>query len=205
MTAPGQDRGAPGARAFKPSRRRVLVGAGVGALGLAYVLPADSTSGAAAASTSTVNPATELAAVQEIKQLKARYFRAIDTKDWDLLRQQVTDDVVVDTTGSGGPKITGADNFIGFLKMTIGPAATVHQGHMPEIDVTSPTTATGIWALQDLLLWLGTVKANGFGHYHETYSRVDGRWLISTSKLTRVHLDPLVSLSLLGLPVEIGL
>ncbi|MEV0639398.1 nuclear transport factor 2 family protein [Streptomyces sp. NPDC050619] len=204
MTAPGHGRGTRGAHAFTPTRRRLLIGGGAAALGLASV-PAMNAAFGAAAEPGSVDPATAVAATQEIKQLKARYFRAIDTKNWALLRQQLTDDVVVDTTGSFGPRMTGADEFIGFIRLTIGAAETVHQGHMPEIDVTSPTTATGIWALQDLLIWLGTVKVNGFGHYHETYSLVDGRWLISSSKLTRVYLDPLAQVNLLGLKAEIRL
>jgi hypothetical protein len=39
---------------------------------------------------------------EAIKQLKARYFRTMDTKDWAGMRQVFTDDVVVDTTDSGG-------------------------------------------------------------------------------------------------------
>ncbi|MDN3021367.1 nuclear transport factor 2 family protein [Streptomyces sp. S.PB5] len=205
MTAPGDGPRNRGKHALTPTRRKFLIGTGVAAaLGVAYALPSDITSGAAAAQDG-LDPDTELAAVQEVKQLKARYFRSIDTKNWDLLREQLADDVVVDTTGSMGPKITGADKFIRFLKMTIGPATTAHHGHMPEIEVTSPTTAKGVWAMQDLLLFLDTVKVNGYGHYHETYSLVDGRWVISTSKLTRVYMDPLLSLGLLGLPGEVRL
>ena len=47
--------------------------------------------------------------VEAIKQLKARYFRTMDTKDWAGMRQVFTDDVVVDTTDSGGGVFTGAD------------------------------------------------------------------------------------------------
>ena len=36
--------------------------------------------------------------VEAIKQLKARYFRTMDTKDWAGMCQVFTDDVVVDTT-----------------------------------------------------------------------------------------------------------
>ena len=82
--------------------------------------------------------------VEAIKQLKARYFRTMDTKDWAGMRQVFTDDVVVDTTDSGGGVVTGADAFVAFLQETLAGAVTVHHGHMPEITLTSPTTATGI-------------------------------------------------------------
>ena len=91
--------------------------------------------------------------IEAINQLKARYFRTMDTKDWDGMRQVFTDDVVMDTTESGGGVVTGADEFMAFLREALDGAVTVHQGHMPEIDLTSETTATGIWALNDIVIW----------------------------------------------------
>jgi uncharacterized protein (TIGR02246 family) len=127
--------------------------------------------------------------IEAIRQLKARYFRTMDTKDWDGMRQVFTDGVVMDTSEAGGSLITGADDFMAFLRETLDEVVTVHHGHMPEIDVTGPTTATGIWALQDLLVWPNGLRLLGFGHYHETYEKVDGEWRIASSKLTRLHMD----------------
>ena len=128
-------------------------------------------------------------AVEAIRQLKARYFRTMDTKDWDAMRLVFTDDVVIDTTDSGGNVVEGGDEMISFLREVLGPVVTVHHGHMPEIELTSPTTATGIWALQDLLIWPDGTRMLGFGHYHETYEVVDGGWRIKSSRLTRLHTD----------------
>ncbi len=127
--------------------------------------------------------------LEAIRQLKARYFRTMDTKDWAGMRLVFTDDVVIDTTGSGGTIMAGADEFMAYLAQTLDGAITVHHGHMPEIDVTSPTTATGIWALQDTIFWPGGTILRGYGHYHETYEKSDGRWLIKTQKLTRLHME----------------
>ena len=127
--------------------------------------------------------------LEAIRQLKARYFRTMDTKQWGEMRQVFTDDVVMDTTASGGGLVTGADELMAFLRDTLGEVTTVHHGHMPEIEVTSPTTATGVWALQDLLVWPNGMRLEGYGHYHETYEKVDGEWRIATSTLTRLHMD----------------
>jgi len=131
----------------------------------------------------------ELIEIERIKQLKARYFRTMDGKDWKGMRQVFTDDVVMDTTDSGGNVIEGADAFMEFLEPTLGDAVTVHQGHMPEIELTSGTTARGIWALQDTILWPNGTRMVGYGHYHETYEKVGGDWKIKTSTLTRLHTD----------------
>jgi uncharacterized protein (TIGR02246 family) len=127
--------------------------------------------------------------IEAIKQLKARYFRTLDTKDWEGFRRVFTDDVVVDTVGSGGERITGGDAFLEYLSGALAGATTVHQGHMPEITLTSDTTATGIWALHDVVIWPGGMRLDGYGHYHETYLKGDDGWRIASSTLTRLHAD----------------
>jgi uncharacterized protein (TIGR02246 family) len=128
--------------------------------------------------------------IEAIKQLKARYFRTMDTKDWAGMRHVFTDDVVIDTTESGGGIVTGADDFVSFLQATLDGAVTVHHGHMPEIELTSPTTARGVWALQDFIIWPDGTRLAGAGHYHETYSKDgSGEWRIASSTLTRLHMD----------------
>ena len=130
-----------------------------------------------------------MADIEAIKQLKARYFRTMDTKDWDGMRRVFADDVRMDTTSSGGGVVHGADEFMVFLRGVIGDVVTVHHGHMPEIEMTSPTTATGIWAMEDRLRWPNGAQMEGFGHYHETYEKVDGEWRIKSSTLTRLRVD----------------
>ena len=127
--------------------------------------------------------------IEAIKQLKARYFRTMDTKDWDGMRAVFTDDLVVDTTSSGGGVVTGADEFMMFLRSMIGDVVTVHHGHMPEIELTSPTSATGVWSMEDMLRWPNGTEMHGYGHYHETYEKRDGTWRIKTTTLTRLRVD----------------
>jgi uncharacterized protein (TIGR02246 family) len=127
--------------------------------------------------------------VEAIKQLKARYFRTMDTKDWAAMRQVFADDVVMDTTDSGGGVVNGADVFVAFLQETLAGAITVHHGHMPEITLTSSTTASGIWALHDEIVWPDGTRMRGDGHYAETYERVGGEWRIASSTLTRLRMD----------------
>lgn len=127
--------------------------------------------------------------LEAIRQLKARYFRTMDTKQWDEMRRVFADDVVVDTTEAGGSVVTGADEFLAFLRETLSEVITVHHGHMPELEVTTATTARGVWAMQDLLIWPDGTRLDGYGHYHETYTKVDGEWQIASTTLTRLHMD----------------
>lgn len=126
--------------------------------------------------------------IEAIKQLKARYFRCLDTKDWEGFSAVFTDDFVSDTRESGGKKVTGRDSFVVFVKKSLGARTTVHHGHTCEIEITSETTARGIWAMEDLVRF-GVFDLNGFGHYHETYVKIAGKWYINYSKLTRLRMD----------------
>lgn len=127
--------------------------------------------------------------VDAIKQLKASYFSNIDAKNWDGLRDLLAPDVVEDTTCSAGPILYGRDPFIAFLKLTLGGASTHHQGYDPHIHLTSATKAEGLWTLEDVLIFGGTVGVHGYGHYNDRYEKVNGKWVVKYSKLTRTRLD----------------
>jgi hypothetical protein len=142
--------------------------------------------------TSADNPASGAESIQEIeaiKQLKARYCRYLDTKDWTAWRGIFSDDFHSNTAESGGKVIDGADEFVEFTRKSLRKQATVHQVHAPEIELTSATTARGIWALEDVVPFGPGVNLRGYGHYHETYEKVDGQWRIKSSKLTRLRVD----------------
>jgi uncharacterized protein (TIGR02246 family) len=132
---------------------------------------------------------TDMEEIEQLKRLKARYFRTMDTKDWKAMREVFADDVVMDTTASGGSLTVGGDEFMAFLEPALRDAITIHHGHMPEIELTSPSTARGIWAVQDIIVWPDGTRMHGYGHYHETYQKIDGHWQIKTSTLTRLHMD----------------
>jgi uncharacterized protein (TIGR02246 family) len=125
--------------------------------------------------------------LEAIRQLKARYFRTMDTKDWKGMREVFCDDVVVDTTSSGGGVVEGADEFIAFLSEALRDVITVHHGHMPELELTGPATAKGIWAMEDFLRWPNGTELRGYGHYHETYEKQRDGWRIKRLTLTRLH------------------
>src|SRR5947209_3464448 len=138
-----------------------------------------------------MDAAAELREIESIKQLKARYCRYLDTKDWPAWRTIFTGAFVSDTAEAGGRVIVGADDFVAYIRKTLGKPSqpTVHQVHAPEIELLSPTTARGVWALEDVVRLAPGVNLRGYGHYHETYAKVDGQWVFKSSKLTRVRED----------------
>ena len=127
--------------------------------------------------------------VEEIKKLKARYFRLMDAKDWAAMRELFTSDMRLDATGTGGGVVVGVDDFVAMLAETLAGTTTAHHGHMPEIELTSATSATGVWALADLIVFPDKTRLTGSGHYHDTYVKVDGAWRISSSTVTRLLME----------------
>jgi uncharacterized protein (TIGR02246 family) len=129
--------------------------------------------------------------LEEIKQLKARYFRCMDTKDWDAFAGLFTVDAVMDADGYVEH---GRDEIVAFLRKVLDGVVTTHHGHTPEITITGPDTATGIWAMFDYLTFPGgdpPPGLRGYGHYHDEYVREPGGWRIRRVRLTRLRVDPL--------------
>jgi len=135
--------------------------------------------------------------LEAIRQLKARYCRFLDLKDVEGWRSVFTADLVVrldmavSTSGADpmtAPPIDGADNFVASVMGGLENAATVHHCHTPEITLTSPDTATGIWAMEDWIIFGGGQELHGAGHYRETYEKQNDTWQIKSLHLTRTIL-----------------
>jgi uncharacterized protein (TIGR02246 family) len=133
--------------------------------------------------------ASRLADLEEIKQLKARYFRLMDTKQWDAWGDVFSEDCSMDSGPPGAPTVHGRREIVAYVRGHIEHVVTTHHGHMPEIQLTGPDTASGIWAMFDQLRGPG-FEVDGWGHYHETYRRcADGRWRIASTRLTRLRIE----------------
>ncbi|MBA2933749.1 nuclear transport factor 2 family protein [Sphingomonas sp. CGMCC 1.13654] len=154
----------------------------------------------------TTDPLQRLIAIEEIKALKARYFRCVDTKDWAGLETVFAPDIVFDRTYSRSTRdpwtgdwsppppsppwlVHGREAVMAMVRAAIEHLRTVHHGHMPEIDVIDESHATGIWAMSDELRAPdGTLLLAGRGHYHETYIRLADGWAIASSGIHRLEI-----------------
>lgn len=129
----------------------------------------------------------QLLAIEEIKQLKARYQRALDTGDWDALEDCFTEDLAVVEDFLPDP-ITPRDAVLEAVKvgfeMFADSGGWKHWVTLPEIEITSDTTATGIWTYM--------MENRGPSWYEDRYRKDDGRWRI---EWTHVHA---------GQPIEPG-
>ncbi|MEU1542011.1 nuclear transport factor 2 family protein [Actinacidiphila glaucinigra] len=131
--------------------------------------------------------------IEDIHQLKARYFRFVDEKKHDQLAALFTPHAKLVTDG-----ITwkSPQEFAHTIRDLTGAAPSAHSGAMPEIKITGPNTASGIWSMEDILTFPAGKKDapeghNGYGQYRETYRKVHGKWLIDSVLLTRFYMEPL--------------
>ena len=142
-----------------------------------------------------MNDTQKILALEELKALKARYFRCVDTKDWAGFGAVFAADAELDISDDApGQVVSGREAIVEAARGPLEGCVSVHHGHCPEIELTSDDTATGVWAMEDMLQWDEDAASpfrslHGFGHYHETYARIDGRWQIRTLKLSRLRLD----------------
>lgn len=141
----------------------------------------------------------ELVEVEAIKKLKARYQRAVDTKDWDLIRSVLAPNAR-SVYSDGKYAFEDREAIVEFLSDPKGLGNTniqsMHHAHTPEIDITSETTAKGKWYLEDFVLspyptsWApnGTVM-HGTGIYIDEYVKIDGEWFLQQTGYERIFED----------------
>lgn len=143
-----------------------------------------------------MNAIERLLAIEDIKQVKAKYFYGLDHQDWDLWRREVW-------APDGRLEVPEVDmvlepleQVIEWVARTCGDQVSVHHGHMPIIEFTSDTTAEVIWAMEDRLFRMkdrpledGSTHLHGFGHYRETCVKLAAGWRIRSSRLTRLRVE----------------
>jgi hypothetical protein len=131
----------------------------------------------------------DLVEIEQIRQLKYRYVRFIDTKRWDDLAELFTADATA-SYGGGATERAGRDAIMAFLveSMADEEMLTSHKVHQPEITLTGPDRATGVWALDDVVV-LGRLgmTVRGASFYDDRYAKVGGDWRIAHTGYRRVY------------------
>jgi hypothetical protein len=139
----------------------------------------------------------DLVAIHQITQLKYRYVRAVDTQDWALLRTVFTADARA-WYDNGAMAAESGDAIVALLSGACRP--TIYSSHTalhPEITLTGPGTATGVWRFEDIVHFVRpdpdiAIQANGgerligAGYYYDEYAIEDGDWRIASTGYVRL-------------------
>jgi 3-phenylpropionate/cinnamic acid dioxygenase small subunit len=134
--------------------------------------------------------------LEQIRQLKSRYFRFADTQEWSNWKECFTADI--SAVYEGCPRTTkdspvdisceGRDALVDGIRVLLTGAKSAHQGFMPEIELLDADHARAIWPMFDYVR-LPTCHFKGWGHYHERYIKEGGAWRIKKIHLTRLHTE----------------
>jgi hypothetical protein len=148
-----------------------------------------------------MNELERLMAIEEIKRVKARYWRGVDMKDPQILRAVFTDDAEIDFRGneldeaSASQPLPTPDEFVSYAMQTLAHFVTAHHGHAPDIEIVSDTEATGFWPMEDNI-WVNPGAPNvtfthlrGFGIYHDRYRKTPQGWRMSATMLKRIKVE----------------
>jgi hypothetical protein len=142
-----------------------------------------------------------LVAIEQIKTLKARYWRGVDTKDAAVWRGVFADDALIDFREDAAPgeehllHHPPPDTFVRHALAKLEGITTAHHGHQPEIQFVSDSEATAVWPMEDNL-WVDHSVSKmpfqhlrGYGHYHDRYRKTAQGWKIAQTTLRRTRVD----------------
>ena len=140
--------------------------------------------------------------IDEIKRVKYRYLRALDTKHWDEFAGTLTEDI----TGDYGDRLhfTNRSELVDYMRSSLGAGwITEHRVTHPEITVDGDE-ATATWYLQDRVI---AAEFNfmliGAAFYHDRYRRTGDGWKISATGYDRTY-EATMSLENLGFKIKPG-
>ncbi|HKK52617.1 MAG TPA: nuclear transport factor 2 family protein [Myxococcota bacterium] len=125
---------------------------------------------------------------EAIKRLKYKYMRCVDMKLWDEMAEVFLPDATA-AYSAGHYSYEGRDAIIAWLRKGMDRDAfhSSHSVHHPEIELVSADRATGIWALEDVVIDLDyDIVISGAAFYHDRYVKREGRWWIEHTGYERV-------------------
>lgn len=151
-----------------------------------------------------MDPVAKLMAIEEIRQLKARYFRLMDQRDWTGMAEVFCRGARFDCSegflayplegephGFAGPVTVGREAIMAWISDAFARQTSVHHGHCHEVTIDGETAAHGVIAMEDTIYGPDRKSRvlRGAGHYHERYRFEDGAWRIAETRLTRLYID----------------
>ncbi len=196
-------------RHFTRALSKPLASVAISVIGLSALLGSlisPSVSREVATSATAMSNVDKLIAIEEIKQLNARYFRCLSQQDWDCWRALFAPEFVYEFEGPDGMQTRrGPEGMIQHIQENglYDRVKSVFYGHIPEIEILSPTAARSVMAADYRLYYpLGQpYKTTGkeavspgksmhvYVYYYETYVKHDGRWQLKSLPHSPIRID----------------
>ena len=141
------------------------------------------------------DPLQQMLDYKAIIELKAKFARTADAKDWDGFREVFHSEGIFDF--GGGYVVEGGDAFVKEVAQQLENGRSLHRFILPEITIRSATEASGEWVLNDYIEWTPDPKTGerrgfqGFAREYELYRKIDGAWKIAAWRVHYERMDPL--------------
>lgn len=118
--------------------------------------------------------------IEQIKQLKYRYQRSLDSHDWIAFGECFTQDAT-SSYSDGALSFEGREAIVEGISTPMDSPfkISIHQVHHPEIEIISDNKARGTWYLHDHVVSEeeGYILTGG-AFYRDEYTQIDGQWFI---------------------------
>jgi hypothetical protein len=124
-----------------------------------------------------------LEAIEDIRQLKARYFHACDNKQPDVVRECFAAGKIELQYGRIGSFDDREQMLAVFTELACQPhIVEMHHGQNPRIEVLDAENATGVWGLYYYMIdTRRQIVTQLAGFYDDAYRCIDGQWRITRS------------------------
>lgn len=139
--------------------------------------------------------------IEQICQLKYRYLRTLDTKQWDDFEACFLPEATADYNGL---EFADRSALVDYMRENLGEGfLTMHQAHHPEITIDGDT-ASGRWYLQDrVIVEAFRFMLEGAAFYEDRYARTPDGWRVAHTGYRRTfelsyNLDDMPSLKVTG-------
>jgi hypothetical protein len=134
-------------------------------------------------------------AIEDIKRLKARYCRYVDTQQWGELAELFTEGAQLYLDAADNRKaVDGRTAIVALVSDLLEKRSTVHEASMPVIELTGESTAKGSWSMfsivKDDTNGSAEESQHTWGYHDDTYELgSDGRWRIQSLRVSRLHAE----------------
>ena len=81
--------------------------------------------------------------------------------------------------------VRGRDRIVAGSRGALDGTQSVHEVHEQSIQPLAPDLVRATWAMADRIEYADGRVLLGAGTYHDEYERIDGHWLIRSTRLTR--------------------
>ena len=128
--------------------------------------------------------------IEAVKQLKARYLRALDMADWTLMEQVLSENAhCVFEGGVYTHEYHSRAEMIEFFRSAFhDQTITRHNCHHPEIEVLSSSSARGLWYLSDFFEHIEhNMVMDGSALYRDEYVLEEDGWRIKDTGYQRIY------------------